>query len=390
MRSLSQSVIARSIIVILLFSVLTPILLYDEKIVEEESEQLEEITLLSVSGRAKANHYLTSAGGTGFEYASVMAGFGLGNIVAGDFGNSATFGQTTINPTSPYHTSCAQLAGRYCEFFLGSVSDTGDWDWVVTADHANGYSFVSDVSAGMAGEAVIGGSFSGSVQFGIQTITSQVGDGYLAKTDPFGNFMWAHSHATTGTNNNTSSVDAVEVDINGDIVIAGSFDGNTDFGGTILNAVSPSLYVAKYDGNNGQLIWVISGGSGTTGVLDLHSSMNGQIILAGINQNAVTFGQQLYANVGVADSFLLELDTNGAIVSLVGYGVPNEVVLITGITEDMSGNMYYVGGFGGTLQGQGWSLSASQGNRDAFLIMDSVSGNGWATSGGSSNNDSFS
>ena len=390
MRSLSQSVIARSIILILLFSVLTPILLFDERIVEEESEQLEEIHLLSVSGRAKANHYLTSAGGTGFEYASVMAGFGLGNIVAGDFGNSATFGQTTINPTSPYHTSCAQLAGRYCEFFLGSVSDTGDWDWVVTADHANGYSFVSDVSAGMAGEAVIGGSFSGSVQFGIQTITSQVGDGYLAKTDPFGNFAWAHSHATTGTNNNTSSVDAVEVDFNGDIVIAGSFDGNTDFGGTILNAVSPSLYVAKYDGNNGQLIWVISGGSGNAGVLDLHSSMNGQIILAGINQNAVTFGQQLYANVGVADSFLLELDTNGAIVSLVGYGVPNEVVLITGITEDMSGNMYYVGGFGGTLQGQGWSLSASQGNRDAFLIMDSVSGNGWATSGGSSNNDSFS
>ena len=69
--------------------------------------------------------------------------------------------------------------------------------------------------------------------------------------------MWAHSHATTGTNNNTSSVDAVEVDFNGDIVIAGSFDGNTDFGGTILNAALPSLYVAKYDGNNGQLIWAI-------------------------------------------------------------------------------------------------------------------------------------
>ncbi len=120
MRSLSQSVIARSIILILLFSVLTPILLYDEKVVEEkELDELDELDILSASGRAKANHYLTKAGGTGFEYASVMAGFGLGNIVAGDFGNSATFGQTTINPTSPYHTSCAQLAGRYCEFFLG-------------------------------------------------------------------------------------------------------------------------------------------------------------------------------------------------------------------------------------------------------------------------------
>jgi len=390
MRSLSQSVIARSIIVILLFSVMTPILLYDGEIVEQQSENLEEINLLSVSGRAKANHYLTDAGGTGFEYASVMAGFGNGNIVAGEFGNSATFGQTTISPTSPYHTSCAQQIGRYCEFFLASVSDTGDWDWVATGDHANGYSFVSDVGAGMGGEAVIGGFFSGSVQFGIQTITSQAGDGYLAKTDPFGNFMWAHSHATTGTNNNTSSVDAVELDMNGDIIIAGSFDGNTDFGGTTINAASPSLYVAKYDGNNGQLIWVISGGSGNTGVLDLHVSMTGEITLAGINQNAVTFGQQLYANVGIADSFLLEIDTNGAIVTLVGYGVPNEVVLITGITEDMSGNMYYVGGFGGTLQGQGWSLSASQGYRDAFLIMDPANGNGWATSGGSSNNDSFS
>ena len=390
MRSLSQSIIARGIIVILLFSVLTPILLYDEKVVEEkELDELDELDILSVSGRAKANHYLTSAGGTGFEYASVMAGFGNGNIVAGDFGNTATFGLTTISPTSPYHTSCAQQLSRYCEFFLASVSETGSWNWVATGDHANGYSFVSDVAAGIGGEAVIGGFFSGSVQFGIQTITSQAGDGYLAKTDPFGNFIWAHSHATTGTNNNTSSVDAVEIDMNGDIIIAGAFNGNTDFGGTSINAVSPSIYVAKYDGNNGQLIWVISGGSGNTGVLDLHTSMTGEIVLAGINQNAVTFGQQLYANVGVADSFLLELDTNGAIVSLVGYGVPNEVVLLTGIAEDMNGNMYYVGGFGGTLQGQGWSLSASQGNRDAFLIMDSVSGNGWATSGGSSNNDSF-
>ncbi|MGY8734651.1 MAG: hypothetical protein ACKVHN_01235, partial [Candidatus Poseidoniales archaeon] len=247
MRSLSQSVIARSIILILLFSVLTPILLYDERIVEEESEQLEEITLLSVSGRAKANHYLTSAGGTDIEYASVMAGFGNGNIVAGDFGGAtsyvATFGQTTINPTSPAHSQCVVAPpngyGRYCEFFLGSVSDTGNWNWVATADHSSGYSLVSDVAAGIAGEAVIGGFYSGSVQFGIQSITSQAGDGYLAKTDPFGNFMWAHSHATTGTNSNTSSVDAVEIDMNGDIVIAGSFDGNTDFGGTILNAVSP-------------------------------------------------------------------------------------------------------------------------------------------------------
>ena len=272
MRSLSQSVIARSIIVILLFSVLTPILLYNENVAEEESEQLEQLDILSVSGRATANHYLADAGGTGFEYASVMAGFGDGNIVAGEFGNAATFGQSTINPTSPYHASCAQILGRYCEFFLASVSDTGSWNWVATGDHANGYSFVSDVGAGMGGEAVIGGFFSGSVQFGIQTVTSQAGDGYLAKTDPFGNFMWAHSHATTGTNNNTSSVDAVELDMNGDIIIAGQFDGNTDFGGTSINAVAPTLYVAKYDGNNGQLIWVVSGASGNTGVLDLHTS----------------------------------------------------------------------------------------------------------------------
>nr|MCS5533871.1 hypothetical protein [Candidatus Poseidoniaceae archaeon] len=72
MRSLSQSVIARSIIMILLFSVLTPVLLYDEKVVEvNELEELEEIEILSASGRAKANHYLVKGGGSGFEYASV-------------------------------------------------------------------------------------------------------------------------------------------------------------------------------------------------------------------------------------------------------------------------------------------------------------------------------
>ena len=395
MRSLSQSVIARSLIVILLFSVLTPVLLYDEKIVEEsEVEELEELEILSASGRAKANHYLTKAGGTGFEYASVMAGNGNGNIVAGDFGGAttyvATFGQHTVSPTSPYHSACAQQLGRYCEFYLASVSDTGSWNWVATADHSNGYSFVNDVGAGMGGEAVIGGFYSGSVQFGIQSITSQAGDGYLAKTDPFGNFMWAHSHATTGTNNNTSSVDAVELDMNGDIIIAGAFDGDTDFGGTTISAKSPSIYVAKYNGNNGQLIWVMSGGSGSTGVLDLHVSMTGAIFVGGYTQNSVTFGQQLYSNLGLVDSFVLELDTNGVVVSLDGYGVPNEQVIIFSITEDMTGNLYLAGGFSGTLQGSGWTLSASQGYLDAFLIMKPQSGNGWAESGGSSSNDSFS
>ena len=395
MRSLSQSVIARSLIIILLFSVLTPILLYDEKVVEEkELDELEELDIFSASGRAKANHYLTKGGGSGFEYASVMAGTGNGNIVAGDFGGAttyvATFGLHSISPTSPYHSACAQQLGRYCEFFLGSVSDTGDWNWVATGDHSNGYSFVNDVGAGMGGEAVIGGFYSGSVQFGIQSITSQAGDGYLAKTDPFGNFMWAHSHATTGTNNNTSSVDAVEIDMNGDIIIAGAFDGNTNFGGTTLIATSPSLYVAKYDGNNGQLIWVMDGGTGSTGVLDLHLSMTGGIILGGYTQNAITFGQQLYSNAGLVDSFILELDTNGIVVTLDGYGVPNEQVIIFSITEDMTGNLYLAGGFGGTLQGPGWSLSASQGFLDAFLIMKPPSGNGWAESGGSSSNDSFS
>jgi len=395
MRSLSQSVIARSLIIILLFSVLTPILLYDEKVVEEkELEELDEIEILSVSGRAKANHYLAKGGGSGFEYASVMAGFGTGNIVAGDFGNAATFGQHSISPTSPLHSQCTQAPpsgyGRYCEFFLASVSETGNWDWVATADHSNGYSLVSDVGAGMGGEAVIGGFFSGSVQFGIQSITSQAGDGYLAKTDPFGNFMWAHAHATTGTNNNTSSVDAVEVDMNGDIIVAGAFNGNTDFGGTIISASSPSLYVAKYNGNTGQLIWVIDGGSGSTSVLDLHVSMTGAIIVAGVTQNSVTFGQQLYSNVGLLDSFILELDTNGVVVSLDGYGVPNEQVIIFSIAEDMTGNLYFAGGFGGTLQGSGWTLSASQGNLDAFLTMKPPTGNGWAESGGSSSDDFFS
>ena len=60
----------------------------------------------------------------------------------------------------------------------------------------------------------------------------------------------------------------------GDLLVSGTFSGETDFGGISINVTSQDVFVAKYDGNQGSLRWVINGGGiGTDQILTCHSHL---------------------------------------------------------------------------------------------------------------------
>ena len=278
------------------------------------------------TGRSTSAEVFLSGGGssTHDEFSGAIASADNGYMVAGDVNSSAAaliFGPHTYTPTSPYSNGN--------DFYVASLADDGSWNYLVGADHSQGgVSFMSDV-ASHTGNAIVSGYMYGPVDFGQTTLSSAVQfDGFVAQTDVTGNWLWATAFQTKPNSSTDSSIpQAIAVDQVGDIVVAGYFSGETDFGGTIINVSNAEVFIAKLDGANGALKWVVSGGGiGPQEVTDVVVDPSGNIMVSGLTQNNIRFGTQTYNTVGTTDSFILKLSSTGAFTSLAGYGIANNAV----------------------------------------------------------------
>jgi len=95
----------------------------------------------------------------------------------------------------------------------------------------------------------IGGEYVGTAQFANVTITAAQGaqDGFVAKADSAGNFVWATSLAATG--NQTAAVERVALDGSGNVVGVGEYTGTLNFGNNlpaVTSRGSSDLLVASF------------------------------------------------------------------------------------------------------------------------------------------------
>jgi hypothetical protein len=340
----------------------------------------------SASGRASSAEVFLSAGGSanGDVFPTAIDATDTGYAVVGDYNRTLTFGTHTLAATSPFSNGN--------EFFLASMNNAGDWDYLVGADHSMGsVSFVSDV-ASSAGMPVVAGYMYGPVSFGQTSLSTQVLDGFIAKAGPGGNWMWATAFQTVANSSTDISLpQAVAVDSLGDVVVAGYFSGETDFGGTTFNVSNEELFIAKLDGNNGALKWAITGGGiGAQRVTDLVIDSSGNIMISAITQNNVLFGTKNYATVGTQDSLVVKISSSGTFSSVTGYGIAGQVVTASAMALDANNNLYVGGTFEGTMTKNGWSITANKGGTDIFFLKEgTTSNNQWATVGGSNANDNL-
>ena len=333
--------------------------------------------------------FLTSGGSSSHdEFTGAIAGSDMGYVVGGDVNSSAqsvTFGTQTYIPSSPYTNGN--------EFFLASLDDIGNWNFLVGADHSQGgVSYLADVTS-HSGNPIVAGYMYGPVDFGqIPLATAVQFDAFIAQTDPTGNWLWAKGFQTLpNSSTDTSIPQAIAVDQVGDVIVAGYFSGETDFGGTSINVSNAEVFIAKLDGANGALKWVVSGGGfGTQTVTDVVVGPNGDIHVSGVTQNNVLFGTQSYSTVGTTDSFIVTLSSSGAFQSVTGYGIPNQAVTLSNMALDAYGDLYVGGSFEGTMSKNGWSITANKGGADIFIIKEgTTSSNQWAVIGGSNAADSL-
>jgi len=348
------------------------------------------------SARGSSNSFIASGGSStqNIDAYHIEASPSGGWIIGSEYNTTLTYGTNTLQRTSPYNAG---------EFFLAQVDSTGNWQSLFGADHSfgtGGLSYLTDISVGIGGEVIVTGRFYGEISFsgGVgnpSVIISNTNPGYhyegfIAKADPMGNWIWANGFTTLVNGSgeySTSSV--IQQDNAGDIFLTGEFQGETDFGGVALNVSSSQIYVAKFDGRNGILNWVVSGGGiGTNIVFDMAATPSGGVKLATVTDGFAQWSTTSYVAVGTYDAVIVELDANGGVINLNGIGANAQQTLVTAIKVDSTGDTYLAGTFSGTISSGGWTATAIYGGSDTFVARSAVStSNSWAFVSGSSGDD---
>lgn len=170
-----------------------------------------------------------------------------------------------------------------------------------------------------------------------------------------------------GPSEDTSAlVTGVAAAPNGDLVIAGTFQGTADFGsGGILSAVGGSdAWVARYRAD-GSRIWSIRfGGSGNEDVYSVACDANGNTYISGSFFGPVDFGGG--SRTSTFGGFLIKLDSNGVYqwdraIDLGGRG------RAYGIAIPNANTVVLAGKFGGTVNLGGGPITAMSTDADSFV-----------------------
>lgn len=247
--------------------------------------------------------------------------------------------------------------------------------------------YAHSITVDASGNTYITGSYKDVVDFdpgsGTSNLTSMGGsDIFILKLDASGNFMWAKSMGGSMDDEGYS----VMTDLSGNIYLAGTFEGTSDFDpgsgkSDVISAGGSDAFIAKLDAS-GNLMWTKTfGGSGDDEAKDLMMDLSGSIYAAGNFRNTVDFdpgsGTDNRNATGMSDMFMLKLDASGNFMWAKTMGGMFDDNLRS-IALDGTGNIYATGSFAGMMDfdpGSGTSNQTSNGLSDMFVTKLDASGN---------------
>lgn len=222
------------------------------------------------------------------------------------------------------------------------------------------------VSSNASGDVFFTGSFFGTLTIESTSITSLGGvDSYFGKLTSNGDLVWLKQIGGTAWNLPYE----MATDPSGDVVITGYFINETDFGGTSLTSVRlEDIYVAKYDSDDGALVWVNSAGSQNNDLgRDIVIAPNGSIYITGYIERTTDFGDQTLETFGNSrDVFMAELNNSGQFVSAHSGGT-GESDSGNGLAVGSNGLVYVTGGFRDFTATFGVTQLENTANEDVFV-----------------------
>jgi hypothetical protein len=261
------------------------------------------------------------------------------------------------------------------------------------------------VATDAAGDSYVTGSFTGTVDFGGMTLTSQSSaDIFVAKYNANSTLLWTTDVAGTGSN--TSAGTAVTLHSNDDVYVTGTFRGPVTFDtapGTTLAAPpgNPSMFLAEYDPNGTFIFATAPTGTGSSqGQSVAIEPTTGSAIVMGTYNGTVSFNLGRSSNTNTLTSagtnnemFLVQAEAGDGVAGWAdalgtgsGLSAPDQA---GGVATDSNGNIYLTGSFTGTanLDPHGSLPFTSSGGSDGFAEKLDRDGNiSWAVpiSGGGS------
>jgi hypothetical protein len=141
---------------------------------------------------------------------------------------------------------CNDAASSGSMAFVSKLDDSGahQWTWCRGVNDRNSY--VHGVAVDAGGAVFVGGLYNGAFDFGsgvIQPDFVNANGGFLVALDAAGNFVW---ETAFGADSYDQFLEDVRIHSDGDVVVAGSFEGGFDAFGLTASAGSYSnVFVAK-------------------------------------------------------------------------------------------------------------------------------------------------
>ena len=307
-----------------------------------------------------------------------------GNIVL----TGAFTGSPNFNPGGLGGTLSA-TAGR-TDAFAAKFTPTGGFLWADRFE-GTGVDQGNSVAVDALGNALVTGSYVGSTAFGTTTLTGTTASPFVTKIDALGNVLWATGFA--GNYSDTGM--HIGVDAAGDAFVGGSYSGTMTAGSTTLSLPygASSAFVAKLT-PAGSVSWATGfGGTLNTTSGGLAVDASGNVLVDGNFKSTSTFGGiTLTPSNGLYNGYVAKLNTNGAGVWAEQFsGTDN--IYVNALAVDVAGSAYLGGQFLGTGNfnpGTGTPASLTAvGGTDIFVSKVDTSGNfAWARQGGGVGNDS--
>lgn len=278
--------------------------------------------------------------GSGNAYPRHIAVDPHGNVsVTGEFSGTVDYGGGEISATSG--------------IFVAQYDNAGTHIWS-RAIERSGLSQIRGIGADALGNVTITGSFRNTIDFGGGPLTATIVDAFVVQYDSVGDFAWARTFKTVGTD--------IVVEPMGDIIVTGLFRSTSDFGGGPIVTTTDSIFLVRYD-SGGNHIWSKSVGTGQVQAVAV--GPDGNIVITGRFHGTRDFGGGPIWSVGGTDIFLAQYDSTGNHIwskRMGGAGFDDGF----GVDIDLLGNIVVTGTFFEEVD-FGGGLISSAGKSDIFV-----------------------
>jgi len=327
---------------------------------------------------SEGNHLWSNGYGMGFAGATDLKLDAAGNIIiTGRFCGQIDFGGGDLP------ISCTNLAAY--DIFVAKFDPDGNHLWSLgfgdEADQSgDGLAVDSD------GNILLTGWIDGRVDFGGGLIgTGYNTRGFVAKYDSDGNHIWSKDFGKVSTFN-SQACRSIEVDSLDNVMLLGEFGPAIQFGGAELlsNGGSLDIFLAKLDAG-GTHLWSQNFGDSDRQYgrcMALDGSDN--IVFAGNYHGNVDFGGMPLSSAGGNDIYLVKFNSDGTHVWSQSFGDVAYNQFALGIAVDHFGKTVITGSNDGVVNFGGEPLM-TMGESDVFIAcFDPTGQHIWSVSAGDS------